>query len=142
MSGSSSTSRTARAVVIARAFYTFFPSGARRSTSGRRSTERQRDREGGALVRDAADGDAAAVQARDLACDPEAQPVAAAPVDADALEALEDALLLLRLDAPAAVGDADLGVARGLADADRDGLAIAVLDGVGEQVADDLPHAH
>src|ERR1700754_375596 len=112
---------------------------------GRRLLEdRQGEAEDGALARRAGGGDRAVVALDDLAAECEADPgagVLAARVQA--LERAEDARRVLRLEADAVVGDADLGRAvQGVrVDAHARGNAVAVeLDRVGDQVLQQLTH--
>src|SRR5690606_1618807 len=104
-----------------------------------RGHEGEDDLEGGALAQRALHANGAAVGLDDLPRDPQAQAEAAVVAGGDgALETAEDAFLVRGGDADAVVLDDDVGGFAILEDLDDDRLALAVLDGVGEEVVDDL----
>src|SRR5207244_1821863 len=90
----------------------------------------------------ALDHDPAARRLDDLPRDPEAEPETAEIARRHRpFEALEDALLLLRIDANAVVGDLENRLATVGAQLDLDGLAGAIFDRVGQKVRDHLLQA-
>src|SRR6185312_17069438 len=101
--------------------------------------ERQRHDEGRAVPGRAVHAHAAAHELDELARDPQAEPEAAVvALRRGALELAEDALLLLGRHADAVIDYADLGAPVVAAELDLDRLALPVLDGVGDEVGDDL----
>src|SRR5581483_11779182 len=92
------------------------------------------------------DPDAAAVHLDDLLDDGEAHAGAAAELVAivQALEQAEHPLAVLRVDADAVVADVERRrrAAAVAADLDDRPRLVVVLDGVGDQVAEELGHAH
>src|SRR5262249_45272452 len=117
-----------------------------------------KEREGAPLAGDARQADLAAQEPRDLAADCEAEPRAAVLAGRRAvglLESLEDDLLLFRRDPDPGVGDRDrehrarrvqrldrrAPSATGRLDAKGDRALLGELEGVGEEVLDDLLEA-
>src|SRR5688500_3767750 len=89
---------------------------------------RQAQLEGRALPERAREGDVTAVGQRELAAHEQAEPHAAEVRDRrGALEAAEDARLVLGRDADALIGDPDPGRGRIASDDDADRASLAVL---------------
>jgi len=98
--------------------------------------------EGGTLSGLTFDADVAAERLDDLLDDPQAETEAAVVALGDgALEALEDTGLVLGGDADAVISHGEEGDLSVLDDGHLDGVVGAVLDGIGEQVGDDLLEA-
>src|SRR5262249_55526580 len=88
------------------------------------------------------DVDFAAHELHQLARDPQPEPEAAVvALRRRALELVEDALLLLGSDADAVIDDAHFGALAVAADRDLDRLTLPILDGVGDEVGQDLVEA-
>src|SRR5262249_37442683 len=104
------------------------------SFAGSRAAPGQIDDEGAALAERADDPHRAAEAGDELARDPQAEAEAAGAAPRDrALEAAEDALVVLRVDADAVIAHHHLGAGAERAHRDLDRVAAAVLDRVAEQ---------
>src|SRR5689334_15454260 len=118
-------------------------------TSGRlsrRFARRQRYMKGGRFSGSAFDPNPAVVGLDELSCDVEADAQAGGLRSTRLLgthETREEQWYVLGRDPTAVVGDTDLDLVTMLVEADVDvGAGVAVLHGVGEEIAEDLSDAH